>query len=506
VNAIAALQGAKHSSLEAEFIYPTVVLDHSSHLRNIKCGNHDLNICFTPEAFLVAHAEWIYQDFILSTYHVGCGDESGGKRSFFHAKHPLFDVTSGCVRVATVPIAEEEALDKGKITWGTYTDEKNRKRTPTKGHVRVLRNTTPRSPPSKVYMNGTTIFGTDKNDVDVDLNRNATAVKGFFADPHIDTSDMDGHVDPALEPEFISENGTVARRHISTRHVYRRGFGDGFAQFFKGLWNGIVSFFGVRIISPLLLAVIRFSVTNVYLQSVGDFFKTFVKTVAQVGSNVVEFGIIAAKLIAVPFGVPFSHSYHHDFQIDKHLTAEVGNRPPKIFGNTDGFNLASSGKIWSVQCAKCGIHADFSVDGELAFSIKDGITEGKVSLTNKDPFTIDAQFGITVEGQVDKGYTKKYSKKLKKEVVAIPLSPLAIPGILTLGPQASLSVALDFVLNGKANLLVGGSFSVSPGVAALSLVHKEENKLEGLESKFTPVFKVICRNCSSKDMLTPQTG
>lgn len=221
-----------------------------------------------------------------------------------------------------------------------------------------------------------------------------------------------------------------------------------------------------------------------------DFFTNFVKTVFQVGSQIVEFAIVAAKLIAVPFGVPFSHSYHNDFKLHKYLTAEAGNRPPKIFGNTDGFNLASSGGIWSVQCAKCGVHADFTVDGELAFSLKDGITEGKVSLKNNDPFTIDAQFGITVEGQVDKGHTKKYKKELKKQVAAIPLSPLAIPGIITLGPQASLSVALDFVLNGKAKLLVGGSFSVSPGVAALSLVHKEENKLEGLQSKFTPVFKV----------------
>lgn len=234
----------------------------------------------------------------------------------------------------------------------------------------------------------------------------------------------------------------------------------------------------------------------------GDYFKKFVSIVLNVGSNIVEFAIVAAKLIAVPFGVPFSHSYHNDISVHKYLTAEAGNRPPKIFGNTDGFNLAGSGKILNVQCAKCGIHADFTVDGELAFSIKDGITEGKVSLKNKDPFTMDAQFGITVEGQVDKGFTKKISKDLTKQVIAIPLSPLAIPGIMTLGPQASLSVAMDFVLNGKAQLLVGGSYSVSPGVAALSLVHREENKLEGLESKFTPVFKVNCQTLFPRDLLT----
>lgn len=188
----------------------------------------------------------------------------------------------------------------------------------------------------------------------------------------------------------------------------------------------------------------------------------------------------------MPFGVPFNHSYHNDFKLHKYLTAEsTTNRPPKVFGIGDGFNLASSGSIYSVQCAKCGIHADFTVDGQLAFSIKDGITEGKVSLENNDPFTIDAQFGITIEQQKDKAI-----EKLTKQLAAVPLSPLTIPGIITLGPQASISVAMDLILNGKAELLVGGSFSIQPGVAALSLVHKEENKLEGLEVNFTPVLKV----------------
>lgn len=125
------------------------------------------------------------------------------------------------------------------------------------------------------------------------------------------------------------------------------------------------------------------------------------------------------------------------------------------------------------------------VDGELAFNIKDGITEGKVSLRNNGQFNIDAQFGITVEHQKDESI-----KAATKQLAAIPLSPLAIPGIITLGPQASISVALDLVLNGKAEMLLGGSLSIQPGVAALSLVHKKDNKLDGLQAKFTPVAKV----------------
>lgn len=205
----------------------------------------------------------------------------------------------------------------------------------------------------------------------------------------------------------------------------------------------------------------------------------------KVANLVIQVAIFSAKLIAVPFRVPFNHSYHEDFKFHKYLTGEANNRPPKIFGIGDGFNLASSGKIYSVQCAKCGIHADIMVDGELAFNIKDGITEGKVSLRNNGQFNIDAQFGITVEHQKDESI-----KAATKQLAAIPLSPLAIPGIITLGPQASISVALDLVLNGKAEMLLGGSLSIQPGVAALSLVHKKDNKLDGLQAKFTPVAKV----------------
>lgn len=207
--------------------------------------------------------------------------------------------------------------------------------------------------------------------------------------------------------------------------------------------------------------------------------------ITNVGNTIIASAIVAAKLIAVPFGVPFDHSYHNDFKFTHEIVGEVSNRPPQIFGFTDGFNLAGSGGIFSVQCAKCGVHGDFSVDGRLAFSLKDGITDGKISLINKDPFTVDAIFGITLEVQTDQSV-----KGFDKQIVAVPLSPLTIPGVLTIGPQLAIDGALDLVLNGKAELLVGGSLSIAPGTAGLSIVKREDNKLDGFDTTFTPVAKV----------------
>lgn len=103
---------------------------------------------------------------------------------------------------------------------------------------------------------------------------------------------------------------------------------------------------------------------------------------------------------------------------------------------------------------------------------------------NNNPFTIDAQFGISVET-----VAVKEQELFKKELGALPLSPLTIPGIITFGPQISISAEVDASLTGQAELLVGGSLSISPGRAVLSLVERSENKLEGLNVTFTPVFK-----------------
>jgi hypothetical protein len=213
-----------------------------------------------------------------------------------------------------------------------------------------------------------------------------------------------------------------------------------------------------------------------------------VARITDVGETLIKLAVLTAKLILVPFGVPFDESYHNDFNFTKVLTGDATNKPPTIFGYTDGFNLASSGGIFSVQCAKCGIHGDFSVEGHLAFSIQDGITEGYAALVNNDAFTIDAVFGVTLLAQYDKPI-----KSFEKQLATVPLSPLTIPGIITLGPQISVSGALDLVVSGKASLVIGGSLSIDKGNAKLSLVKKSDNAFDGFQTTFSPVAKVcIC--------------
>lgn len=71
-----------------------------------------------------------------------------------------------------------------------------------------------------------------------------------------------------------------------------------------------------------------------------------------------------------------------------------------------------------------------------------------------------------------------------------PLSPLTIPGIIILGPQALISISFNLIFNGKADLLIRGTLSIDAGEVVLNIVDKDENKLDGFTTKFTPVLKV----------------
>jgi hypothetical protein len=227
---------------------------------------------------------------------------------------------------------------------------------------------------------------------------------------------------------------------------------------------------------------------------IGDFFTGAAKLVATIGDLIINFAVISVKLLMVPFGVPFDHSMNYDIVLDKRLDGlGGGNKPPTIFGIGNGFTLAKTvkhGAEFYVQCAKCGVHANMNLNGKLAFSIRDGVTEGFVEFNNNDEFTLDAQFGISLSGKLA---TKTWETPVKDrsgtQLTAIPFSPLTIPGIITIGPQGSISVAFTATLEGKAELLVGGSLTIAPGKARVSVKEKDNNGIHGLNVTFTPVLK-----------------
>lgn len=201
------MHGSKHSELKAKFNRPTVVLDHSNLVDDIKCNNDSITVCLNdPLARQTAQNAWNldsdHNSFNFITYHAGCGDETGHKRSMFRVSQPIFNRESSCVKLPAVLIDESDALDSGELTWGTYQSPLHRKREPVKGHVRFY------SPGSELD-NDAGDNGTASN-ATVDLTADPEALKSFFNITHIDTSSSAEEAADSLD--FASHNGELSKR------------------------------------------------------------------------------------------------------------------------------------------------------------------------------------------------------------------------------------------------------------------------------------------------------
>lgn len=183
------------------------------------------------------------------------------------------------------------------------------------------------------------------------------------------------------------------------------------------------------------------------------------------------------------FGVPFKHSYRVDIPVSYYLKGSGDNEAPAIFGNDPGYTIKDFGNGAKLQCSKCGIAGDFSIQGRLAFTISEGVSEGHIGLVNVQPFRIDAQFGLTLEKSKARPVLP-----LSKQLGAFPLTPLVIPGVITVGPQVTVSTAFDLSLDGQAQLLLGGYVMFQPGKVELDVIQSNKSATEGLDPEFVPVF------------------
>lgn len=214
----AAVHGAKHAHMKTTFNYPTVVLEHSSQVESVACKDDRMTVCFSSQlAMSTVLQSWAahgLHTLNIVTYHSGCGDESGKRRSFFKASSPVFDMLSLCVTMPVTLAEEKDILDSGELKWGTYISPHEKRDNAIKGHVRA---TGPISKP--------------KGPTD-DITGNSTALKDFFAfetiyangaeystSAGIDTSQKD-HVEDELDP--ISYNGEVSDNHRTRRRDLRR--------------------------------------------------------------------------------------------------------------------------------------------------------------------------------------------------------------------------------------------------------------------------------------------
>ncbi|KAJ5917595.1 hypothetical protein N7466_011149 [Penicillium verhagenii] len=445
------LHGAKHGRLYATFSRPTVVLEHSSHIKEVKCGNRSIDICFSnSEAMHTVENAWKKYNassFNLVTYHHGCGHLTGEYRSFFVASRPSFH--GNCTRVATT-LSDEQEIHDGDLNWGTYRSPHINKRQPVKGHVKASKADTTmrqyRNIPHKLNGTGDDLQGLNETFPrgTVDLTKNASAVLNFFG-----TNASSINID-------IPDEYEIGLDYLSDED-----------------YNGLA------------------------------------KRVKKAVEIIVKIAVIAAKIVMVVFGVPFEEEYHADIKFD-YTTG--GSKLPVDFGSFGGnfagsandakallhkvglsetnFVLSKPGAGAMVVCNSCGAKGNLSFEGALSFSITKGVYRARVSLNNHDPFIFDAIFNITTDAKAfkDKAGKGGINTVLEKELYSVALSPLTIPKVITIGPQVSVNAAASNYVDSHAEFIAGGRFSIAPGEIALD-IQTENNKASGFNPSFQPIFE-----------------
>lgn len=106
----------------SNFLHPTVILDHSSHVSTVGCSDKGLNICFASGLPLSDVSElWKLADtspLIFSSFFPGCGETDAGIRSYWKATGITLS-QDGCVHVAAAEVPIEEAMSDTELEWGS---------------------------------------------------------------------------------------------------------------------------------------------------------------------------------------------------------------------------------------------------------------------------------------------------------------------------------------------------------------------------------------------------
>ncbi|KAJ5895520.1 hypothetical protein N7495_007211 [Penicillium taxi] len=443
-----ALHGAKHGRLQATFSRPSVVLDHSSHIEDVNCGNEHIEVCFSPEAYPTVEREWSKYDsssFNLITYHIGCGHLNGEFRSFFIASNPIFE--NNCVTVLAELTDEQEEIQEGHLNWGTYQHPNLAKREPTLGHIKVEKSD-PQLQMQDLMSSG--FFGNGTIGMD-DLTANGTAVKDFFGTDSINTDIPDEY---EIGLDYLSDE--------EYDDLIKRGLFSWIQLTNKRLSKAVVS----------LIEKTR-------------------KLVELAVKVIIAIAVITVKLLMVPFGFPFEQDYHADIAFDqrtggKKLGSDIAS---SLGGTQNNFVLSKPGAAVLMECESCGAKANFSFGGELAFSISKGIYKAQVFFTNHEAFIFDAVYGITVDAKAFKS-KGKLKTTIEKELFAIPFFAIKIPKIITIGPQAVVNAAASIYVDSHAELRAGARFSIAAGEVILDAIEPKRNKASGFQPSLEPIFEL----------------
>ncbi|KAK2759981.1 hypothetical protein FQN54_002717 [Arachnomyces sp. PD_36] len=494
--------GGAFGHMVSTFLHPTVILDHSSLVSSILCSDEGLDICFGSSGLLPlgdVSELWKLTDaspLIFSAFFPGCGQFDVGMRSFWKATGITLSPDGECVRIAAAEVEIEDAMSETELEWGsvpidatssngrrdkTYYPDPDPHPAPAPGpgpYPAPGPNPAPAPGPNPgpYPAPGPNPAPAPGPNPDPNPDPNPGPVPVPAPDPIPDPLE-DPKVDISNDPEALAEFFGVKIEGTAGDDGE-----DGFGEIDQdGSDTNIKRGMEKRFLDDMVdwargaVETVSNAVTT-GADWVADQVQVAVDFVVDVGKTTAKVFTDAARM-----EWSLSASDKWAWQVGQPDSVKPGVAKSKaLFGVGEGVVISSTGGLGTVTCEKCGAKGTLTAGGSVAFSFKNGLTKGSISVGG----SLDAslQLAVKVEGQYK-------LEAFKKQLLSVNPTPFQIPGIISLGPEIDLNAVVDLYYNGEAEFLVGADMHVKPGEASLDLVHKEGNKISGFDVSFEPVAK-----------------
>lgn len=130
-----------------------------------------------------------------------------------------------------------------------------------------------------------------------------------------------------------------------------------------------------------------------------------------------------------------------------------------------------------IYCVDCGTQGSANIAGRVSVSVLQGIDAISASLTVNLALTLKLGFDIK---QV------QLSTSFNQSLFSVPLSPLTIPGIITIGPELKVGADVAFSISATGQIIAGAVLSLQNAQASVNVLN-----LAGSASGWTPKFQPI---------------
>lgn len=144
------------------------------------------------------------------------------------------------------------------------------------------------------------------------------------------------------------------------------------------------------------------------------------------------------------------------------------------------YSQAQNGGAIAIHCVGCGAQGTIHVKGTITFIVGDLSVKG--SLIAAGAIHAALELGIVAS------YANTWA--YNKEIATVPLSPLSIPGVLTIGSQIVLAAGGSLTVNAVGQLLAGAVLDWPAIQANIDIASPSSSSASGFKPNLNPVFDV----------------